>query len=261
MTHVSVRTSGTTWQVALDRPEKRNALSPEMIKDLHRALDDAEAARATAFVLSGNGSMFCAGADIAGYSDAADDPAALEAFTDRARGFCTRLAQSPVVVVAAVGGTALGGGFELVLGCDIVVSTADARFGLPELRLGLIPGWGGTQRLTQRIGLPRASRAILLGETFAAEELHRAGLVSTIVQTRGELDAAVADLAARLADTAPLAASAAKEAIRLAADPASGSFPGMDRERELLLDLFASADGREGVLAFVEKRAPSWTGS
>ncbi|MFC9983641.1 enoyl-CoA hydratase/isomerase family protein [Microbacterium keratanolyticum] len=260
MSSITVESSDSVWRVTLTRADKRNALTSEMINGLHAALDEAEAADASVLVLTAEGSLFCAGADIAGYRDAADDPAALRLFTDSARGLCTRLTQSPVVIVAAVNGTALGGGFELVLAADIVLSVESARFGLPELRLGLIPGWGGTQRLALHVGANRAKRAVLLSETFSAGELRDAGLVSAVVADAVELETAVADIVGRLAATAPLAASAAKNAITLAVDPHSGASAGFDRERELLLALFDTDDGREGVRAFVEKRAPEWAG-
>jgi enoyl-CoA hydratase/carnithine racemase len=260
MSSIAVESSGAAWRVTLDRAEKRNALTSDMIDDLHAALDEAEDAGAIVLVLAAEGSMFCAGADIAGYRDAAEDAGALRVFTDRARGLCTRFTRSPVVVVAAVNGTALGGGFELVLAADIVVSTQSARFGLPELRLGLIPGWGGTQRLPLLVGANRAKRAILLGETFSAAELLDAGLITTLVDTDEELGTAVASLVDQLTSTAPLAAGAAKNAITLAVDPSSGASVGFERERELLLELFDTDDGREGVAAFVEKRPAQWRG-
>lgn len=260
MSSIAVTSSGPAWWVTLDRAEKRNALTADMIDDLHSALDQAEAANASALVIGAKGAMFCAGADIAGYRDAADNAAALRDFTDRARALCTRFTQSPVVIVAAVNGTALGGGFELVLSADVIVSVESARFGLPELRLGLIPGWGGTQRLPLHVGANRAKRAILLAESFSAAELYDLGLITAVTGTVDELESAVAHLVDQLVATAPLAASAAKNAIALAVDPHAGTSVGFERERELLLSLFDSADGREGVQAFVVKRSPRWSG-
>lgn len=261
MTHIAVRQSGSVWYATLDRADKRNALTTEMIEDLHGALDAAEDADATVLVLAGNGSMFCAGADIAGYQNAADDPTALRIFTERARGLCTRLTESPVIIVTVAAGSALGGGFELVLASDIVVSMGSARFGLPELRLGLIPGWGGTQRLPAHVGVGAAKRAILLGETFTAAELQESGLISAVANTAEELDSFVDQLVARLSSSAPVALRAAKQAITLAVAPTGADAVGLIRERDLLLDLFDTEDGREGVLAFVEKRPPVWIGS
>lgn len=256
MSEIITRTSGRVHQAILHRPDKRNALTAAMIDALHAAVDEAEAAGAAVLVITADGPLFCAGADIAGYRDAVEEPVALRVFTDRARGLCERLARTDMVVVAGVGGTALGGGFELVLAADVVIAVADARFGLPELKLGLIPGWGGTQRLTAQLGAARAKRAILLGDTMTAPELHEAGLIARLVADAAELEETVAEVAQALATGPTAALAAAKHAITAASDGDAG----YRIEREGLLALFGSDDGREGVRAFVEKRPAVWTG-
>ncbi|MFK4790755.1 enoyl-CoA hydratase/isomerase family protein [Microbacterium sp. ZW T5_56] len=256
MSEIVTRTSGRVHHVILHRPDKRNALTAGMIDALHAAVDDAEAAGAAVLVITADGPMFCAGADIAGYRDAAEDPVALRVFTDRARGLCERLTRTDLVVVAGVGGTALGGGFELVLAADIVIAAEGARFGLPELKLGLIPGWGGTQRLTAQLGPARAKRVILLGDTLMAAELHEAGLIARLVADADELERTVATVAESLAAGPSAALAAAKHAITAAYDAEAG----YRIEREGLLALFGSPDGREGVRAFVEKRPAVWIG-
>ncbi len=254
-----VSRSGPVLEVRLNRPAKRNAVTGAMVDALAAVVASAPEEGVTVLVLRGEGGVFCAGADIAAYGDAAADPAALAAFTRRARALCTALENAPLVVVVVVEGLALGGGFELVLAADIVVAAEGARFGLPETRLGLIPGWGGTQRLTRALGPATARFAILTAATLSAERMAAAGLVSALVPA-GQLETTVHELVAGLVAGAPLAQRAAKEAIALAADEHLGDSPGADRETEQLLALFASADGREGVAAFTGKRPPVFTG-
>jgi enoyl-CoA hydratase/carnithine racemase len=185
---------------------------------------------------------------------------ALADFTARAKALCVALTTSPAIVVAAVDGVAMGGGFELVLSADLVIASDRSRFGLPEIKLGLIPGWGGTQRLTRFLGPNGAKEAVLLGEPFDAERARQCGIVSRVVSP-DELAEAAADLARQLAARAPLALSAGKAAVTAAYDPEHGADAGSGTETDHLLRLFASADGREGIAAFVEKRAAIFTGN
>lgn len=244
--------------VRLDRPEKRNALTREMLDGLHAALDRAEDERLPVMVISASGAAFCAGADIATYADDLDDLDALADFSARAKSLMHRLSTSPTIVVAAVDGIAMGGGFELVLAADLVFASDRARFGLPEITLGLIPGWEGTQRLVRHLGPTRAKEAILTARVLSAAELEAAGLVNAV--TTPELLSALADdRVADLVSRAPLALAAAKSAIG-ASYETHGRSPGSEEETRSLLALFASADGREGVRAFVEKRAARFEG-
>lgn len=249
---------GRVLRVRLDRAEKRNALTRDMLDALHAALDRVEAEHLSVLVITGTDGVFCAGADIASYVDAIDDLDALAAFGARAKSLTHRLSRSDAIVVAAVDGVAMGGGFELVLSADLVVATDRARFGLPEIRLGLIPGWEGTQRLARHLGPQRAKEAILLARVIPAAELADAGLVSRVVapdDLAAETDALVDALAAQ----APLALAAAKAAVTASYEPDPAT-PGSELETRALLDLFASADGREGIAAFVGKRAPVFVG-
>ena len=255
---VLVRRDGATLHVSLNRPRKRNALNREMLDALHGALDRAEAEGVSVMVLGGSAGVFCAGADLSAYADALDDIEALADFGARAKSLTHRLSQSPVVVVAAVDGVAMGGGFELVLSCDIVLATDRARFGLPEIRLGLIPGWEGTQRLARHIGPNRAKEAIMLARVLSAEDLHAAGLVNHVVASE-DLERYAAEFADELTAQAPLALAAAKSSITAAVEPDPAS-TGSALETQALLGLFRSADGREGVTAFLHKRAARFTG-
>ena len=152
-------------------------------------------------------------------------------------------------------GYALGGGLELAMSCDMIVLGDDARLGQPEIRIGILPGSGGTQRLTRAIGQARAMEMILTGRTIDAAEADRAGLVTRVVPAAETLDAAL-DLAATIASMPPLAVRAAKDAVRQAAElPLSA---GLRHERQLLYLLFATEDRTEGMRAFLEKRPPAW---
>lgn len=255
---VVVDARGRVLRVTLHRAAKRNALTRDMLDALHGALDRVEAEQFSVLLLAGSDGVFCAGADIASYVDAIDDLDALAAFGARAKSLMHRLSRSPAIVVAAVDGVAMGGGFELVLAADLVLATDRARFGLPEIRLGLIPGWEGTQRLARHLGPNRAKEAILLARVLSAPALESAGLVTRVVAP-DDLASAADELVDALAAQAPLALAAAKAAVTASyeLDPAS---PGSDQETRSLLALFASEDGREGVQAFVGKRAPVFRG-
>jgi enoyl-CoA hydratase/carnithine racemase len=256
---VLVRRAPHALDVQLHRPAKRNALTAEMIEALHHVFDLVAQERPSTVVLRGVPGCFSAGADIAGYLDAPERAAELRAFTERARDLCTRISTSEAIVIAVVDGMALGGGFELVLAADLVVASAQSRFALPEVRLGLIPGWGGTQRLVRYLGPNRAKEAILTGASLSASAAHQAGIVTLLVPDGDDLDAALDSYLASLT-RAPLAMRAVKATVSTAYDPGAGDTAGAALETQSLLDLFASADGQEGVRAFVEKREPRFVG-
>ena len=160
-------------------------------------------------------------------------------------------------LIAAVRGFALGGGCELAMACDMIIAGEDAQFGQPEIRIGVMPGAGGTQRLTHAVGKARAMELILTGRSFDAREAERLGLVTRVVPTETTLESALA-LAAQIARMPPLAVTAAKRAINEAYDATLTD--GLATERQAFYDLFATADQKEGMAAFVEKRSPRWTG-
>ena len=256
---VIVSREGRVLRVRLNRPAKRNALTSDMVDALREAVAAAEADSVAVIVIEGAEGFFSAGADIAGYRDAAQNAAALSDFTNRAKALCVELTTARAIVIAAVDGVAMGGGFEIVLSADLVVATRRSRFGLPEVTLGLIPGWGGTQRLTRHLGPNRTKRAVLLGEPVTTAEAYEAGIVTHVAPPE-DLAALVDEIAGQLAARAPLALAAAKAAITAAVDPTAGDDAGSALETRLLLDLFASEDGREGVAAFTEKRGPVFVG-
>jgi enoyl-CoA hydratase len=241
--------------VTLDRPEALNALSFALLADLVAALEALDAADdVRAIVLTGAGDRaFAAGADIKEMADAT--PESLAAGGDFDRWDELRAIRKPIV--AAVRGFALGGGCELAMTCDLIVAGDDAQFGQPEIRIGVMPGAGGTQRLTRAIGKARAMELILTGRSIDAREAERLGLVTRVVPAEATLESALA-LAAEIAAMPPVAVAAAKRVINAAFE--TSLTQGLADERRAFFDLFATADQREGMAAFVEKRPPRWTG-
>jgi enoyl-CoA hydratase len=241
--------------VTLDRPEVLNALDTRSLQELVEALealDGTEAVRAV--VITGAGERaFAAGADIKEMADAS--PVSLSATNSFAR--WERIRRIRVPVIAAVRGFALGGGCELAMACDLIVAGDDAVFGQPEIKIGVIPGAGGTQRLTRAIGKAKAMELILTGESISAQEAERRGLVSRVV-AREETLAEALRLAARIASMPPLAVRAAKEAVNRAFELPLES--GLEFERRNFFLLFASEDQKEGMRAFIEKRPARWKG-
>jgi enoyl-CoA hydratase len=241
--------------VTLDRPEALNALSFDLLDALAEALEALDADPACrAIVLTGAGTRaFAAGADI-------KELATQTSGSLRAGGrfdVWDRLARIHTPVIAAVRGFALGGGCELAMTCDLIVAGDDATFGQPEILLGVMPGAGGTQRLTRAVGQAKAMELILTGRSMSAHEAEAAGLVTTVVPAEATLDAAL-ELASRIATMPPLAVRAAKRAIRDAAERPLGE--GLANEREAFFGLFDTDDQTEGMSAFTNKRAPVWAG-
>jgi enoyl-CoA hydratase len=241
--------------VTLDRPEALNALSFDLLDELALALEALDADPAChAIVITGAGQRaFAAGADIREL-----EPQTQASLTDGDRfGVWDRFDAIGLPLIAAVRGVALGGGCELAMACDMIVAAEDAGFGQPEIRIGVMPGAGGTQRLTRAIGKARAMELILTGRTMTATEADAHGLITRIVPAEATVDAAL-ELAGRVAAMPPLAVRAAKTAILDA-----GRRPldeGLRREREAFFRLFDTDDQAEGMAAFTQKRPPVWSG-
>jgi enoyl-CoA hydratase/carnithine racemase len=238
----------------LNRPAARNALSPALIDQLGTALGLAEADPGVrAIVLTGTGDrVFCAGMDLRGFVEGETidrDSSGLRDFQRHLRG------QIKVPVVGAANGSALAGGLELLLGCDLIVMAEEAKIGLPEVRRGLFPAGGGTL-LGSRIPLSLALELALTGDPMDAQWAQRVGLVNAVVPADDVMEVALR-YATRIAANGPLGVKAAKELVRLAVDDAEAS---RVRLGELQSFVFESDDAKEGARAFVEKRAPSWRG-
>ena len=246
---------GEVSTLTINRPTALNALNIEVLDDVLRVIRDVRHdASIRVLIITGAGDRaFVAGADIAAMSK-------MEVTDGLNFGWVGhRLMQAieelPIPVIAAVNGFALGGGTELALACDLIVASEKARFGQPEINLGLIPGFGGTQRLPQRIGLMKARELIMTGDMIDAKTALELGLVNQVVAGEQLMDAARA-LAGKLVSKSAFALRQAKSALRAAAT--SNQDTGLDYEREAFGLVFGSADRVEGTTAFVEKRPPKW---
>ncbi len=240
--------------VLLNRPAQLNALSDELMEELVAALRELDADKAIrCVVLGGSERAFAAGADIGELSF----PTPIELYYARRveRWDAIRSLWTPVV--AAVSGYCLGGGCELAMSCDLIVASETARFGQPETGLGIIPGAGGTQRLTRAVGKALAMDMILSGRQLTAREALAAGLVARVVAREAWLDEAKR-VAREIASKGPVATRLAKEAVDRAYETTLGL--GLEYERRALYLAFASEDAKEGLRAFVEKRKPDFKG-
>lgn len=243
--------------IRLNRPEKLNSLSGEMILALSELFKTVAAdASLRAIILTGAGERaFCAGTDISELAHLEGKHAS--DVSARGQTLCNLIENCPVPVIAAVNGIAAGGGCELALACHLRIAAANAQFSLPETKLGVIPGYGGTQRLAREIGHGRALEMMLTGKTINAEEAWRVGLVNHIAAD-GELLKQAETLALEIAALAPLAIRACLEAVMRGAELTLDE--GLALETKLFAALFATDDVREGTSAFIEKRTPVFKG-
>lgn len=254
---IAVTVEDPIGSITIQRPDKLNALNSTVRREIMEAVDQfASDDRVKVAILSGTGEKaFVAGADVSEF-------AARSAGEQRAlyqhRRVYDAVADFPKPIIAAIHGFCLGGGSELALACDLRVADATARFGQAEIRIGLIPGAGGTQRLARLVGPGQALRIALTGDLIDAEEAHRIGLVEFLVDPGQHVDKA-RDLAMRMARWSPVSLRLIKQSVRAAMETPLSA--GLELEKELFLAAFASEDGREGVKAFVEKRDPVFRGS
>lgn len=241
--------------LTLNRPEVLNALDYRTLGELADALESLDRdVSVRCVVITGAGDRaFAAGADIKEMADAT--PVSLSVANNFAR--WERLKRVRVPLIAAVRGFALGGGCELAMACDMVVASDDATFGQPEIKIGIMPGAGGTQRLTHALGKAKAMEMILTGRNLSARDAYERGLVSQIVAREEVVPAALA-LASEIAALPPVAVRAAKEAVNRAYELSLEA--GLEFERRNFFMLFASEDQKEGMAAFAEKRKPEWRG-
>jgi enoyl-CoA hydratase len=252
--NVIVKKDGPVAIITLNRPEQLNALSYGLVKDLSlamQAFDQDDDVRV--MIVTGGEKVFAAGADIKEMADRGP-------FDDRIQkrlAYRDRINEISKPVIAAVSGFALGGGCELAMSCDIIIASESARFGQPEVNLGLIPGSGGTQRLTCAVGKYRAMEMVLTGEAINAADAERLGLVNRVVPVELLLEEAQA-VARKIAAKPLLAVKAGKEAVLKSADMALDQ--GLEFERKSFYLVFASEDRKEGMKAFLEKRKPEFKG-
>jgi enoyl-CoA hydratase/carnithine racemase len=238
----------------LNRPEARNALSPEVMDELAGAVEGFDRdSEVRCIVIAGSDEVFAAGADIGALAEREFH----ESLFHPAAAFWRRLAECRTPLVAAVSGFALGGGCELALICDVIVASETAEFGQPEVTLGIIPGGGGTQRLARAIGKQRAMELVLTGRRFDAAEAQRIGIVN-VIASKGQWFEAALELADRIARRPPIATRLAKQAVLAAEETAMGA--GLEQERRLYELAMATEDRVEGMQAFLEKRRPQFRG-
>lgn len=251
---ILTETRGRVGLITLNRPKALNALNNQLMRELMDALEVFDKNEAVgAIVITGNEKAFAAGADIKEMADLS-----MQQIMDRDHvAVFGRIRTIRKPVIAAVSGWALGGGCEVALSCDMIVASESAKFGQPEITIGVIPGAGGTQRLTRAVGKAITMEMILNNRTLSAQEAYQFGMVNRVVPVEGYLDEAL-KLAEEIASRAPLAARAAKKMINQAFEQTLSE--GLAAEKQEFYNLFASQDQKEGMQAFVEKRKPEWKG-
>jgi len=247
---------GHVATVTIDRPEKLNALDAQVLNELGGVLgglagDDS----VRCIVLTGSGKAFVAGADIAAMQDMTPEEA--ESFSRRGHGVFEAIESMRQPVIAAVNGFALGGGCELALSCDFIYASAKAKFGQPEVKLGVIPGFGGTQRLARRVGVGHARELIYSGKMIRADEAHALGLVNRVCEPEALMET-VLGLAKAISAQGPLAVHAAKRLLR--SGPEMPLPDANDQEAREFGACFSTEDQGEGMRAFLAREEPSFTG-
>ena len=251
---ILVETHGQVGLITINRPQAMNALNNQLMRELMDALEAFDKNDAIgAMVIGGNEKAFAAGADIKEMADRT-----IEQMMDRDHvAVFGRIRTIRKPVIAAVSGWALGGGCEVALSCDMIVASESAKFGLPEVTIGVIPGAGGTQRLVRAVGKALSMEMILNNRTLSAQEALQFGLVNRMVPVSDFLNEAL-KLAEEIAARAPLAVRAAKKMINQSYERFLSD--GLEQEKQVFYNLFDSEDQKEGMQAFIEKRKPEWKG-
>jgi len=250
--NILVETQGRVGIIRLNRPQALNALNKALIAELTQAIETFDAdEKIGCMLITGNDKAFAAGADI---KEMADKPF-IDAYLGDFVSNWNVAARARKPIVAAVAGFALGGGCELAMQCDIVIAADTAKFGQPEIKLGVIPGIGGTQRLARAVGKAKAMDLILTGRMMDAAEAEKSGLVARLVSPEKLMDEAM-KVAETIANMSLPSVLAGKEAVNRGFE--GGLSEGMAFERRIFHSLFATEDQKEGMKAFIEKRTPKW---
>jgi enoyl-CoA hydratase len=250
--NILVETQGRVGVIRLNRPQALNALNKALIIELTQAIETFDAdEKIGCMLITGSDKAFAAGADI---KEMADKPF-IDAYLGDFVSNWNAAARARKPIVAAVAGFALGGGCELAMQCDIVIAADTAKFGQPEIKLGVIPGIGGTQRLARAVGKAKAMDLILTGRTMDAAEAEKSGLVARVVSPANLMNEAM-KVAETIANMSLPSVLAGKEAVNRAFE--SGLSEGITFERRIFHSLFATEDQKEGMKAFIDKRPPKW---
>ena len=255
---VLYESDGVLATVTLNRPEKHNALSAEMLQSLRKVFNDVRTSTGLrSVILTGGGnSAFCSGTDIKELTDINTERA--RQISVQGQALCNEIEKCPIPVIAAINGITAGGGLELALACHLRIASRDARLSLPEIKLGLIPGYGGTQRLMREIGRARTLEMMLTGKSIRADEAKDLGVINRVVESSSLLTEAQS-LARDIGKLAPLAVRACLQAVIKGAEmPLADA---LKLETTLFASLFESNDVREGTHAFLEKRQPVFKGT
>jgi len=240
--------------LTLNRPEKLNALSPELLEELADKLEELNRdEKIRVCILTGGPKVFAAGADI----DSMAKAGAVDIYVRNTRSLWQRIWSVDKPLIAAVNGVAFGGGCELAMSCDLIVAGITARFGQPEIKLGIMPGAGGTQRLTRAMGPYKAMELVLTGEPITAQQAFDLGLVNRVVADDKVLEEAFA-LANLIAERPPIAVRLARQAVRFGVERTL--LEGLELERRNYRMLYDTDDQKEGMAAFLEKRQPKFKG-
>ena len=249
---VEVRAENGVQIITINRPEAKNAMNKAAAEGIAAAIDELEArSDLRVAIITGAGGTFCSGMDLKGFLRG-------ERPSVEGRGFGGITERPPKKpIIAAVEGYALAGGFELVLACDLIVAAEDAKFGVPEVKRGLVAAAGGVMRLPKRIPYHVAMEYVLTGDFMSAADAHRFGLVNRLVAKGGALAGAI-EMAARVTANGPLALMASKKIVSESGDWSAAEM--WKKQAEIIAPVFTSADAREGAAAFAEKRAPVWQG-
>lgn len=258
MTTVLSERDGNLVVLTLNRPDKLNALNAELLAELDTTLAALAAdATVSCAILTGAGEKaFAAGADIAAMLEMSTEQA--RAFSEVGHRVCSRIEKAPFPVIGAINGFALGGGCEIALSCDFLYASDKAKLGQPEVNLGVMPGFGGTQRLARRVGIGRARELCYTGDTVSADEALRIGLVNAVVPA-AELMTKVREVATKIASKGRLAVAQCKRVLYTGADVPLDIANALETQSFAML--FGTKDRAEGMKAFLEKRKASFTGS
>ena len=253
MKHLKFEQTGHVGVLTFNKPASLNALDTDTLLELEEFLTDLPDEKLRVLILTGAGKAFIAGADIKEMKDMT--PQHAKDFSDLGNAVMDTIENFPIPVIAAVNGFALGGGLELALSADYIYASSKAKFGLPEVTLGLIPGFGGTRRLTRRIGGAKAKEMVFTGKMIRAEEALNMGLINQIVEP-DELMNAVHKAAEAILEVSPNAVMEAKELLNACPDYESQALLGIEINKFGLI--FANAEAKEGMNAFIDKRSPNW---